>query len=59
MSLVLPDGVVVKGPVRAGYEQVLTREAVAFVADLERRFGSTVTDLLARRVARPSSMPWR
>ena len=52
MSLTLPAGVVVKGPLRAGYEDVLTREAVAFVADLARRFGGTVTDLLQRRVTR-------
>jgi malate synthase len=48
-ALQLPEGVQVVGPVAAGYEQVLTADALAFVADLERRFGRRRRDLLAYR----------
>jgi len=43
------DGVTLSGPLRPGYEAVLTRDAVAFVADLARTFGPRVTELLAKR----------
>ena len=39
----------VLGPLRPGYEQVLTPSALDFVADLARRFGPRVTALLRRR----------
>ena len=42
-------GVRVTGPVRAGYERVLKSEAVTFVAELVRRFGPRVPELLALR----------
>ena len=45
-------GVRVTGPVRAGYERVLTSEAVTFVAELVRRFGPRVPELLALRAER-------
>jgi malate synthase len=44
------EGVNITGPIRAGYEAILTDEAVAFVADLVRRFRDRHTALLARRV---------
>jgi malate synthase len=34
----LPSGVEIKGGIKPGYERVLTPEALAFVADLARRF---------------------
>ena len=42
-------GVEVVGPKRPGYEEILTPEAVGFVAALERRFGTRRTALLDRR----------
>jgi malate synthase len=45
----LPEGVVISGEIRPGYERVLTREALAFLAELERRFGGERKRLLARR----------
>ncbi len=43
-------GVTVKGAMQPGFETILTAEAVAFIADLERRFGQRRRELLARRV---------
>jgi len=48
-TLSLPAGVVLRGPVRPGYEAVLTHDALAFVADLVRSFGPRVAELLGRR----------
>jgi malate synthase len=45
----LPLGVVIRGAMKPGYEKVLTAEAVAFVAELERKFGPERQHLLARR----------
>src|SRR6266851_10057698 len=45
----LPQGIVVRGALRPGYEKVLTPVAVAFVAELERKFGPERRCLLARR----------
>ncbi|MGH7000965.1 MAG: hypothetical protein ACREEA_05605, partial [Stellaceae bacterium] len=33
-------GVEIRGPLKPGYEKILTQEAIAFVASLERRFGA-------------------
>jgi malate synthase len=44
-----PPGVVVSGPPVPGNERVLTDEALAFVAELHRRFGHVRIDLLHRR----------
>ncbi|MGH6990030.1 MAG: malate synthase A, partial [Stellaceae bacterium] len=46
---VLPQGVELKGPMRPGYARVLTPEALAFVVELERKFGPERQRLLARR----------
>jgi len=51
-DLDLPVGCAVQGAVRPGFESILTREALEFVADLARKFGPRVKDLLARREAR-------
>jgi len=48
-SLKLPDGVEIKGDVKPGYEQVLTTEALAFVAGLARHFEAARRALLAYR----------
>jgi malate synthase len=42
----------VRGPLRAGYDEVLTEGALAFVAELERRFGPTRRRLLEARTER-------
>ncbi len=45
----LPEGVEIRGPIRPGYEKILTPAALAFIAELERRFGAERRRLLARR----------
>lgn len=52
MALDLPEGVSIEGVVHPGFEKVLTREALAFVADLHRRFDRRREELLAARVER-------
>ena len=44
-----PAGVEVLGPLEGGYAEILSSDALAFLAELERRFGPTRQDLLARR----------
>ncbi|MFZ5784703.1 MAG: malate synthase A [Pseudomonadota bacterium] len=48
----LPEGVSVQGAIRPGFEKVLTKEAMAFVADLQRRFNPRREELLQARVER-------
>ena len=55
-SLSMPEGVVVSGAVRPGYERVLSRDALAFVADLSRSFGDRIAELLARRRERQARL---
>jgi malate synthase len=50
-----PPGVVVTGPPVDGGDRVLTEEALAFVADLQRRFGHVRIDLLHRRHERQAA----
>ena len=49
-------GVEVRGPMRPGYDRILTPEALAFVADLERRFGWRRRQLLERRAERQAEL---
>ena len=51
-----PPGVVVSGPPVPGGERVLTDEALAFIADLQRRFGHVRIDLLHRRHERQAAL---
>jgi malate synthase len=44
------------GPMRDGYEEILTTEAMNFLADLARRFGPRVDELLARRKVRQAEI---
>jgi len=46
------EGVVVLGAMKPGYEGILTEEALAFVADLERQFGARRRELLVARAER-------
>ena len=48
----MPVGVEVTGPAVPGSERILTEDALTFIADLQRRFGSTRHDLLRRREER-------
>src|SRR5215831_17236751 len=45
----LPSRVELSGVIRPGYEVILTREALAFVATLHRAFAARVAELLERR----------
>jgi malate synthase len=51
-----PLGVVVTGPPVEGDERVLTDDALAFIADLQRRFGQVRLDLLHRRHERQAEL---
>ena len=51
-SLNLPKGVVVKGAMGDRFDEILTHDALAFVADLQRRFNETRKRLLALRIER-------
>src|ERR1700726_3564270 len=44
-------GVIIGGPMKPGYEKVLTPEAIGFAVELEREFGAERRRLLARRAA--------
>jgi malate synthase len=44
-----PEGVRIEGPVQDRYDEVLTAEALAFLADLHRRFDGRRRELLALR----------
>jgi len=48
----LPKGVEILGPMKPGYEKILTPEALKFVAGLVRKHGPTREKLLAYRVER-------
>ncbi len=52
----LPPGVEIKGEIKPGYDRVLTPEALAFVADLARRFEPTRRQLMARREERQAKL---
>ena len=52
MELDLPEGVSIDGIIQPGFEKVLTKEAVAFIADLQRRFNPRREELLAARAGR-------
>ncbi len=51
-SLIVPKGVVVTGALAAGYDEILSHDALAFVADLHRRFNETRKRLLSLRAER-------
>jgi malate synthase len=50
----LPEGIVILGAMPAAYEQILTPQAVAFVAKLARKFEGRRRELMAQRVRRQS-----
>ena len=48
-ALVIGEGIEVKGEMAPGFEEILSPEALHFVASLERRFGEVRRRLLAAR----------
>ena len=52
MALDLSEGVSIDGVINPDFEKVLTKEAIAFVADLQRRFNPRREELLAARAER-------
>jgi malate synthase len=54
--MTIPAGVEVTGPMHARYDEVLTPEALAFLADLHRRFDGRRRELLARRAEREAEL---
>ncbi len=48
----MPDGIELRAPPTGSAESVLTKDALAFLAALEREFRGRRTELLARRAAR-------
>jgi malate synthase len=51
-----PDGVAVRGPNEERFDEILTDEALAFVAGLHREFDGRRRDLLAERLARQGQL---
>ncbi len=51
-----PPGVELRGPGGPGFGEILTREALAFVAELQRGFGQRRSELLAARARRRASL---
>ncbi|MCC6656855.1 MAG: malate synthase A, partial [Rhodocyclaceae bacterium] len=52
MSLNLPAGVQINAPLHPRFDEILTHDALAFVAKLHRAFAARRKDLLASRVER-------
>lgn len=52
----MPDGVQILGEIKPEFEEILTPEALSFVAELERAFGERRRELLQRRVARQAEI---
>jgi malate synthase len=51
LAALLAEGILVKGPVPPDFAEILTPEALRFVASLQRQFGARRKELLAARVA--------
>ena len=52
MSIAIPSGMEIRADIKPGYEQILTPEALALVAQLSRQFEPRRQELLAARVER-------
>jgi malate synthase len=55
MSNPTVSGVEIRGPLASRYEEILTHDALAFVAGLVRAFGPRIDALLSARRARASA----
>ena len=49
-------GVEIRGPLREGYDQILSPDALEFMADLVRRFRPTLEALLKGRAERQTAL---
>jgi malate synthase len=56
MSVQAPAGVIIAGKITPEVEEVLTPQALAFIADLQRRFNPTRHQLLAARAERQAAI---
>lgn len=56
MTVQAPAGVVITGAITPAVEAVLTPEALAFIADLQRRFDPVRNKLLAARIERQAAI---
>jgi malate synthase len=52
----LPAGVEMRGEVEPGFDEILTTDALAFVAKLQRAFGARRAECLARRQERQAAL---
>src|SRR3954454_11790242 len=52
----MPPGVEVRGEMRPGFDEVLTSDALAFVAKLQREFGGRRKEALQRRHERQAAL---
>jgi malate synthase len=50
------EGIEVRGPIRPGYDQIVTPEALRFIAGLQRAFGERRLELLALRKVRQTRL---
>src|SRR5438874_968323 len=52
----LPDGIEVRGEIASGFDQILTRDALALVAKLQRELGKRRVECLKRRQERQARL---
>jgi malate synthase len=52
----LPEGIDIRGEMAAGFEEILTPDALAFVAKLQRQFGARRKECLVRRQQRQAAL---
>jgi len=48
-TIAVPEGVTLRGEIKPGYDEILTGEALAFIAGLQRKFDGRRLELLDRR----------
>ena len=54
--MTVSETISIRGPVHDGFGEILTPEALDFVANLQRKFGSAREELLAKRVERQKAL---
>ena len=52
----LPDGIEIRGEIASGFDQILTHDALALVAKLQRELGTRRTECLKRRQERQARL---
>jgi malate synthase len=53
---VAPEGLVIQGPMKPGFEEILTPDALALLADVHRRFDDERLSLLQERLKRQARL---